>query len=121
MSSHRRERVADLLRGALARALREEVRDPRIGFATVTGVDLSPDLRHARVFVSSLGSAERHDELLAGLRHAAPFLRRAVAREVRLKYVPQLEFLFDETLERGSRVERLLDELRGDPTGEDPS
>ena len=115
MTPHRQERVADVIRLALAKALREDVHDPRIGFVTITGVDLSPDLRNARVLVSTLDPAVRRDETMGALRHAAPFLRRALAREASLRRIPRLSFEFDETLETGSRVEELLRGLRGPP------
>lgn len=116
MSGHRRERVADLVRETLARAVREDLRDPRIGFVTVTGVTLSPDLRNARVFVSTL-ETERRDRTLEALRHAAPFLRRKLAREAGLRFTPTLEFRWDESIESGARVDHLLDEIR---EGHDP-
>lgn len=112
MTTHRPERVADLIRETLARALLEEVRDPRIGFVTLTGVELTPDLKLARVYVSTLGPGTEREQSLAGLRRAAPFLRRTLARKAGLRFTPRLEFLFDSTLEDGSRVERLLSDLR---------
>jgi ribosome-binding factor A len=114
VSTHRRQRVGDVVRQVLARALREEVRDPRVGFVTLTGVDLSPDLRHARVFVSTLEPEAEREETLRALRRAAPYLRRTLAREGGLKYVPRLEFRFDTSIETGARLEELLGELRSD-------
>jgi ribosome-binding factor A len=102
--------VADLIRQEIARLLREEVRDPRIGFVTVTDVELSQDLRHARVFVSTLDpDAER---TLLALNRAVPFLRRGLARHAGLRFTPQLRFLLDSAVTTGSRVENLLDGLR---------
>jgi ribosome-binding factor A len=124
VTSHRQERVADVIRTVLARALHEEVRDPRIGFVTLTAVRLSADLRHARVFVSTLEPGARREEALSALRRAEPFLRRALAREARLRHVPRLDFRFDDSVERGSRVERLLAELREadpEPPGKEPA
>jgi ribosome-binding factor A len=112
LSHHRHERVADRIREVLARLLREEVRDPRIGFVTLTDVRLSPDLRHARVFVSMLGGdAERR---IAALRRAAAFLRRSLAREAALRFTPELQFVFDDSVAGGFRIERLLDRTRED-------
>ena len=111
MSTHRRERVADLLQHILAGAVRDKIRDPRVGFVTITEVRVSPDLRHARVFVSELGESEHRAVAVEALNHAAPFLRGEVARHARLKYVPKLEFVEDVALETGMRVERILDEI----------
>ena len=111
MSTHRRERVADLLQRILADAVRDKIRDPRVGFVTLTEVRVSPDLRHARVFVSELGEREQRAAAVEALNHAAPFLRGEVARHARLKYVPKLEFVEDLALETGMRVESILDEI----------
>jgi ribosome-binding factor A len=104
--------VQDLVREVLADLVRREVRDPRVGVVTVTAVRLSPDLRHARVFISSLGEPETRDASVAALNHAASYLRRALGRAVRLKYVPDLQFFADTTLDTGERVDRLLDRIR---------
>ena len=110
MSPRRSDRVADLRRQEIARLLREEVRDPRIGFVTVTDVELSQDLRHSRVFVSTLDpDAER---TLLALNRAVPFIRRGLARHAGLRFTPQLRFLLDSAVTTGSRVENLLDGLR---------
>jgi ribosome-binding factor A len=112
--SERADRVADQVRMALTRALREQVRDPRIGFVTVTGVKLSPDLRHAVVFVSMLEAGPARREALAGLEHAAPFLRRALARHSGLRFAPSLAFRFDSTLEDGARLEEMIRDWKSD-------
>ena len=112
MSVKRRTRVADLILTILAETVQREVRDPRVGFVTLTGVKVSPDLRHATVFVSTLsGEAERATSLDA-LNRAAPFLKRAIATRAQLRYTPELHFVEDESLERGSRVESLLGDIR---------
>jgi len=111
--THRRnERVAEELRGVLAEAIRE-VRDPLVGFVTLTGVDLSPDLRQARVYVSRLGTEADRDAAVSALNHAVAFLRHAVATRARLRYTPALRFVSDATIERGSRVEAIIQEFRG--------
>lgn len=116
--THRPERVAELLQQVLAELIRDEVRDPRIGFVTVTEVRVSPDLKHARVFVSCLGELSDREASVKALNRASAFLRRALGRETRLKYVPDLEFDEDRTLETSLRVERLLDEIdRDEPRG----
>jgi ribosome-binding factor A len=110
VTHHRVERIAEEIRGVLAAAVRE-IRDARVGFVTLTGVELSPDLRQARVFVSTLGSRTDRDAAVDALNHAVPFLRRELATRARLKYTPALRFLSDATIERGSRVEAIIQEL----------
>jgi ribosome-binding factor A len=115
MTIRRPERVADIIRLELARVLREDVRDPRVGFVTLTDVQLSPDLRSARVFVSTLDDQDEQSTLEA-LERATPFIRRALARSAELRFTPRLQFVFDGSLATGSRVESLLKEIR--PEGE---
>jgi ribosome-binding factor A len=91
-----------------------ELKDPRIGFVTVTGVETSPDLRHARVFVSVLGSEVKRAKTLDGLAAAHGVLQARVARELRMKRTPQLTFEYDPTVERGVRMTQLIDELAPD-------
>ena len=91
-----------------------ELKDPRIGFVTVTGVRTSPDLRQACVFVSVLGSKRKRELSLAGLAAAHGVLQARVARELRLKRTPQLAFEYDPSVERGVRMTQLIDELAGD-------
>ena len=91
-----------------------ELKDPRIGFVTVTGVETSPDLRHARVFVSVLGGEKKRDNSLRGLDAAHGVLQARLSRELRLKRTPQLAFEYDPTVERGVRMTRLIDELAPD-------
>jgi ribosome-binding factor A len=106
-------RVDESLRQVLSEALLE-LKDPRIGFVTVTGVETSPDLRHARVFVSVLGSERKRDATLKGLAAAHGVLQSRVARELRMKRTPQLTFEYDPSVERGVRMTRLIDELSAD-------
>ena len=91
-----------------------ELKDPRIGFVTVTGVQTSADLRHARVFVSVLGSERKRERTLAALAAAHGVLQARIARELRLKRTPQLTFEYDPTVERGVRMSKLIDELAPD-------
>jgi ribosome-binding factor A len=88
-----------------------ELKDPRVGFVTVTGVETSADLRHATVFVSVLGTEGKRDKTLAGLAAAHGVLQARLARELRLKRTPQLTFEYDPTVERGVRMTQLIDEL----------
>jgi ribosome-binding factor A len=91
-----------------------ELKDPRIGFVTVTGVETTPDLRAARVFVSVLGSEKKREQSLAGLAAAHGVLQARIARELRLKRTPQLTFEYDDSVERGVRMSHLIDELAPD-------
>jgi ribosome-binding factor A len=106
-------RVNEALKEVLSEGI-VELKDPRIGFVTVTGVVTSADLRHARVFVSVLGSERKREGSLAGLTAAHGVLQARVARELRMKRTPQLAFEYDPTVERGVRMTQLIDELAGD-------
>jgi ribosome-binding factor A len=109
----RMRRVNESVRQVLSEAV-PELKDPRIGFVTVTGVDTSPDLRHARVFVSVLGSERKRQATLDGLAAAHGVLQARIARELRLKRTPQLAFEYDRTVEEGVRMSKLIDELAPD-------
>jgi ribosome-binding factor A len=106
-------RVNEAVREVVSQAV-GELKDPRIGFVTVTGVETAPDLRHARVFVSVLGSEAKRAKTLDGLAAAHGVLQARVARELRLKRTPQLAFEYDPTVERGVRMTQLIDELAPD-------
>lgn len=101
-------RVNEAMREVLSDALTQNLKDPRVGFVTVTAVDTSPDLRQARVHVSVLGSEEERRASLDGLRSAHGYLQGRVAAELRMKRTPQLSFEEDETARRADRIERLL-------------
>ena len=106
-------RVTESVRQVLSEAV-VQLKDPRIGFVTVTGVQTSPDLRHARVFVSVLGNERKRERALAGLQAAHAVLQTQLARELRMKRTPQLEFQYDPSVERGVRMTKLIDELAPD-------
>jgi ribosome-binding factor A len=108
--SERMRRVNESVRQVLSEAL-PELKDPRIGFVTVTGVDTSPDLRHARVYVSVLGSEKKRQATLDGLAAAHGVLQSRLARELRLKRTPQLVFEYDRSVAEGVRMSKLIDEL----------
>lgn len=103
-------RVDEAVREVLSASVTTDLKDPRIGFVTVTDVKTSPDLRHARVYVSVLGSGEEQQASLAGLQSAHGFLQSGLARSLRLKHTPELTFILDDTAERAARVERLMAE-----------
>ena len=110
MTSGRMRRVDEAMREVLSDALGRDLKDPRVGFVTVTAVETSPDLRHARVFVSVLGADDERRASLEGLSSAHGFLQRRIASELRLKHTPQLVFVEDDTARRAERVERLLED-----------
>ncbi len=103
-------RVNESVRQVLSEALLE-LKDPRIGFVTVTGIDTSTDLRHARVFVSVMGNDKKQQKTMAGLEAAHGVLQARISRELRLKRTPQLRFEYDPSVEHGVRMSRLIDEL----------
>ena len=108
MPTRRQRRVNNLLQEELSELLQRRVKDPRLEGLTITAVEASVDLRHAHVYVSSLGSEEKKRGALAGLRSAEGFLRHELGMRLSLRYVPELTFHIDESLEQGERIERLL-------------
>ena len=106
----RLQRVSEELREVLAEEI-QRLKDPRLGFVTVTGVRVTADLRKARVFYTVLGEDRDHRATRAALRSATPRLRSAVGKEIRMKVTPELEFTEDDTLERGDRVEEILEQI----------
>src|SRR5438105_3886867 len=109
--SQRTERLDELLRQEIGAMLEREIADPRIGFATVTEVETTPDLRHARVWISVIGGSGERDATIAGLEHAMVFVRRELGTRLRLRRIPELHVRLDDSIERGTRVLRLLDSL----------
>jgi ribosome-binding factor A len=108
-------RVNEAVREVLSTAIAKDLKDPRVGFVTVTAVNTSPDLRHARVFVSVLGDPKGRAETLAGLVSSRGYLQSRVASELRLKHTPQLDFEYDESTDRGLRISELLRQQDGAP------
>lgn len=110
MSGRRPERIGEQLREELSLIVSGELKDPRVGLVTVTQVKLSPDLRNARVFVSSLGPDEEVGKSLEALRSAAGFIRWRLGRSLHLRHTPQLHFVFDRAVRTAFRIEEILDE-----------
>ena len=102
-------RIDELMREVVGAAIANELRDPRIGFVTVTAVETSPDLRSARVYVSVLGDEGQRATTLVGLESSSGALQAVIAREVRIKRTPMLSFHYDESVERAARMSKLLD------------
>jgi ribosome-binding factor A len=113
MSGDRMRRIDEAMREVLSGAITTEIKDPRVGFVTVTAVETSPDLRHARVYVSVLGEDAVRRRSMAGLQSAHGYLQKRVSGELRLKHTPTLEFLYDDSLDRGMRIAELLEEQEG--------
>ncbi len=107
----RASRVGDQIRAELAELLVREVHDPGIGFLTIVHVKVSPDLLQARVFYTTIGDDKARRESAKALGRATPFLRRQIGKRLRLKHVPELAFVFDDSIEKTDRIERILQEL----------
>ena len=109
MAGGRMRRVNGALREVLSARIAAGLKDPRVGFVTVTAVDTSPDLRHARVYVSVLGDERERSETLEGLGSSTGYLQATIAREVRMKRTPTLEFVHDDSIDQGFRISELLE------------
>jgi ribosome-binding factor A len=116
----RPDRVADQIRHELATMLAREVHDPGIGFVTITRVQMTPDLQHARVYYTALGDDRARRESDRALHRAIPFLRRQIGSRLRLKRVAELEFLYDQSIAGQDRIEQLLSEIRTAQPPADP-
>jgi ribosome-binding factor A len=110
MATARMRRINEVLREVVGAAIGSELNDPRIGFVTVTSVQTSPDLRTAKVYVSVLGSEEEREATLSGLRSSRGVIQSRIAAETRMKRTPTVSFHYDETIEQGVRISRLLEE-----------
>jgi len=114
----RTRRIAEQIQRELAELIRVELKDPRVAaLVTITEVEVSPDQAHAKVFFTLLGGAEKIDETTAGLKRAAGFLRTQLSQRMKLRTVPQLDFKYDASIERGMRLTRLIDEAVATPSG----
>jgi len=120
--THRIERVNNLIRQEVSELLQRQVKDPRLGsFVAVTEVSTSPDLRHAKIFVSQVGSGQKKQEILSGLTAASGFFRNELARRLRLRRIPELSFQWDDSIERGAHLQELIDKVTLDSTPDQPS
>ena len=110
--TERTHRVAENIKEELGWMVeRGEIKDPRIGFVTFTDAEVSKDLRHAKIFFSTLGNAKERAGLAEGLRSARGYIRTELGRRLRLKYVPEIEFVFDESVEAGARISKLIHQI----------
>ncbi|KPL20013.1 MAG: hypothetical protein AMJ92_00785 [candidate division Zixibacteria bacterium SM23_81] len=112
MGVKRSERVGDLIKREIGEIIERELKDPRIGLATVTAVEMSDDLRHARVFISIFGDRSIQEETERGLNSAKFFIQGEIGRRLRLKYTPELSFQRDRSLERGLRISKIIKTLQ---------
>jgi len=121
MVGHRQRRVADLIQKELAELLQRDAHDPRFEQVSITAVDLTPDLKHARVYFSVLGDDTDVQEILHAFEKAAGYLRKKLAARMQLRYMPDLAFNFDNSLSEGDRIERLLRQITQDSSLDEAS
>ncbi|RPJ59021.1 MAG: 30S ribosome-binding factor RbfA [Dehalococcoidia bacterium] len=114
MPNRRQRRVAELIHEELSELLQRQTRDPRLGFVTITGVDVTPDLREARVYFTILGDEAEVKETLAGLTSASGYFRRQLGHTLSLRYAPELTFKLDTSLEYGLHIDHLLDSIKNE-------
>jgi ribosome-binding factor A len=114
----RSKRVSELILEEVSWIIKNEVKDPGVGFVTLTGVDVSEDLRHARVHVSIMGSEREKRRNLQALNRAKGYIRSSFGKKVRLKYIPEFRFLLDRSLERVKRIDDILRNISDEPSGE---
>lgn len=117
VASYRMRRINEALKEIIGTALSQDLKDPRIGFVTLTGVETAPDLSHAKVFLSVYGKQAEKEATLEGLRAARPYLQRLIGDELKLKRIPVLEFVYDSTIDQGMRIQALLKASGADELG----
>jgi ribosome-binding factor A len=110
--SRRPQRVALQIQHEISLLISRNLKDRRIGFVTITGVQMSPDLRHAKVFVSLMGSESDKKESMGALNHASGWIRHEIGQRIRMRFVPEIAFLTDTSQDYGERIDRLIDEIR---------
>lgn len=110
MRYQRSQRVSELLLHEISHMVQFELKDPRIGFVTLTGVDVTSDIQHAKIYFTVMGDEEVRRKTLTGLDKSIPFIRRELGRRLRLRTIPELSFQYDKSIEYGARIESLLKE-----------
>ncbi|WP_334110490.1 30S ribosome-binding factor RbfA [Thermodesulfitimonas autotrophica] len=118
--AHRAARLAEAIKEELADIFQNELKDPRLGFLTITRVEVSSDLRYAKVFLSVYGSPAECESTLGVLERAQGFIRSQLGRRIRLRHVPEISFRFDPSIDYGVKIARLIDELKKDGASEQP-
>ncbi len=122
MSKHRPNRLAETLKEEISQLIRVELKDPRIGFVTLTSVDVADDLSHAKVYVSVLGTEEEGNASLDALNRAAGFVRSEIGKRVRLRHTPSIVFKYDPSIQHGAHIAKLLKDVEvADETGKEES
>jgi len=111
MSFERAQRVAEAIKEEVSDILSNEIKDPRVGFASVVRVEVSPDLRYAKIYVSAMGDEKARVDTFRGLESAKGFIRSEIGRRIRLRFVPEIAFIEDSSIEYGSRINRILRDL----------
>lgn len=112
MTSRRPQRVGEQIREEISALIQRDIKDPRLGMATITEVRISADLRYARVYLTALGEKAEKSKTLEALRNAKGFIRGELGKRLRLRYVPEISFFWDDVAEKGSRVQQLLEEIK---------
>lgn len=118
MAGNRAARIADVIQQELAGLIRNELKDPRLGFVSIVKIEVSGDIRHAKVYVSVMGDAKQQKDSLKALQSAAGFLRNEVGKALQIRYTPELHFALDESIAHGSRIAQLLVQIQGEKKGE---
>ncbi|MDS1029075.1 30S ribosome-binding factor RbfA [Bacillota bacterium LX-D] len=114
MVFQRNQRIAEEMKREIAQIIRDELKDPRIGFITVTAVDVTGDLRYAKVFVSIYGNEEEKTRSLTALNKAKGFVRKEIGKRIQLRYIPEISFVFDESIEHGAKIAKILHQVSTD-------
>lgn len=114
MASQRAQRVAESIHHEISNLLIKGLKDPRIGFVTITSVDVTPDLRQAKVYFTLMGSQEGRQQTQAGLDSSASYIRQQLGKVLRLRYIPEIHFVYDASVDYGQHIERLLSEVKSD-------
>lgn len=114
MSGRRVERVEQLMQEELSQVLQHELKDPRIGFITVTRVKVSADLGHARAFISVMGDADAKEKTMSGLKSAAGFIQRVLGSRIKMRSVPRIEFYLDDSVDQGFRIDEILNKIEAE-------
>lgn len=112
MARIRASRVGEQIKKELSQIIQQELKDPRVGFVTVTSVEMSGDLQIAKVYISVFGNTEEKEQTLSGLEKAKGYIRSEIGHRIHLRHVPELIFQIDETLDRSERISQLLDEVK---------
>lgn len=115
MSFQRSRRVAEQMRVEIAQIIREEIKDPRVGFVSITSVEVTRDLRHAKVFISVFGDDREQEAAMQGLHAAAGFVRREIGKRIKLRLTPEIHFCADPSIRHGAEISRILHGLTTDP------